>query len=449
MAKLYLIRRNLETFAGPLTLAEMKDAHKRMQFGLQDEVSGHCGPWVQLDALERLKKHYPEVARIVHEEMLAGWGVSSPAERIVNEDTRRLASQSKRGVGLALAFLLIALVAFAAAVYMAGVARFSGKVKDPAEGLKPIDAQTFLDRGDAAAFQQYMAAHGPDLVDKANRNRGPGAPDLLAPWLPYLRLYAFTTDGQVGGLDPKILRGQGVAAAPIDCSLKFWKREWRGSMKGWNDFVVQRKLVHAHWARLLAWDPWWVRRRDNKGWIGTQNFYVGCLTMADKALADLATDASLVTNAADWDRVGFNKVRQRVAWLLDVSRTGSSLQPTAPAVDNNLATWTCFEAAKDQPGLAKCRDGMTAESDLWNQYLEERYGWSLLRVAAGQHGPLADQLVQGLTTQAAKMNKLDHYTRFDYRAEAKLLKTVIKQGTPVEKAVERTQVEFPDVRLSH
>ena len=47
------------------------------------------------------------------------------------------------------------------------------------------------------------------------------------------------------------------------------------------------------------------------------------------------------------------------------------------------------------------------------------------------------------------MNHLDAFTRFDYKAEAKLLKTLTKQGTPVEKAVEKTQTEFPDVRLSH
>ena len=381
MAKLYLIRRNLESFAGPMTLAEMKDAYKQMQFGLQDEVSGHCGPWVPFDKQDRIKKYYPEIARIVNEDMLAGWGVSNHGERIVNEETKRLDVKSTRGVGLALTFLVIALIAFAAAVYMANSAKLSGKTKDPTDNLRPGDPQGFLDRGDSGGFQTYMAAHAGDIVDHATKAKNP---DQLAAWMPYLRVFAFANDGQVPGLDPRTLRGTNVIAAPGDCSMHFWKREWKSSMRSWNDEIVQRKLVHSHWARLLAWDPWWIRRRDNKGWLGNLNYYVGCLTMANKALADLSTDTSLVTSAGDWEKLGFNKVRQRRSWLLDVSGQGTSSQPSAPAVDNSVAMWTCFEAAKDLPGLSKCRDGMSTDSDPWNQYVEERYGWNLLRIAAQQ-----------------------------------------------------------------
>src|SRR4051812_38773305 len=99
MSKFYLIRRNLEAFIGPMTLAEMKEAYKRMQFGLQDEVSGHCGPWVSFDNIERVRKHYPEVARIVSEDMLAGWGVSQPeAVRLAPEETKRIDTRSQKGV---------------------------------------------------------------------------------------------------------------------------------------------------------------------------------------------------------------------------------------------------------------------------------------------------------------------------------------------------------------
>ena len=100
----------MPTFAGPMPLSEMKESYKRMQFGLQDEVTGHCGPWVPFDDLERIKKHYPDIARIVNDEMLAGWGVSDHSTRVVNEDTKRLKASSTRGVGLAIAFLVIALL---------------------------------------------------------------------------------------------------------------------------------------------------------------------------------------------------------------------------------------------------------------------------------------------------------------------------------------------------
>ncbi len=279
MAKLFLIRRNLETFTGPMTLSEMKDAYKRMQFGLQDEVAGHCGPWVSFDNLSDIKKHYPEIARIVNEDMLAGWGVSDHGTRIVNEDTKRIDTKSSKGIGLALAFLAIALAAFAAAVYMANGAKMSGKSKDEGDGLTIDQIQGYIEKGDAAGFEDFMNSHMDEMVERTSRPK-----KAEAQWLPYLRLFAFSHEGQIAGLPAKYLRGS-VAAAPVDCSLKMWRKRWRMSVKNWNEVVVQRKFVRAHWARVLAWDPTWIRRRDNKGWLGNQNYYVGCLTMVTSVVS--------------------------------------------------------------------------------------------------------------------------------------------------------------------
>ncbi len=443
MAKLYLIRRNLETFTGPLTLNEMKEAYKHMQFGLQDEVSGHCGPWISFDNLADIKKHYPEIARIVNEDMLAGWGVSDHGTRIVNEDTKRIETKSTRGIGLALTFLVIALVAFAAAIYMANGSKLSGRANS--DDVTPDQIQTYIDRNDAAGFGSFMEAHVDDLVDRTIRQKKPEAQ-----WLPYLRLFAFTRDGQVNGLPPQYLRGGSALAAPADCSLKMWRRRWRASLKDWNDFISQRKLVRADWAKILAWDPNWIRRRDNKGWLGSQNYYVGCLTMADKALGEMYADTSLVTNAADWEKIGINKIKQRLSWILEVSRDGQSGQGSAPSVDNNLSVWTCFESAKEAKDLSKCKDGQPADQDIWQAYNDERFGWNLVRIAATARGNLPANVQAQLGMLATKLGRGDHFTRFDYRAELRLLKAMTgKQGGPVEKAVEKTQSEFPDVKLTH
>lgn len=443
MAKLYLIRRNLETFTGPMTLSEMKDAYKRMQFGLQDEVSGHCGPWVSFDNLADIKKNYPEIARIVNEDMLAGWGVSDHGTRIVNEDTKRIDTKSQRGIGLALAFLAIALAAFAAAVYMANGARMAGKAKDEVEGASTDLLQGIVDKGDAQAFDDYMTAHMDELVERTSRPQKPEPQ-----WLPYLRLYAFTHDGQAGTLQAKYLRGN-VTAAPVDCSLKMWRKRWRMSLKNWNDLVVSRKFVRAHWARVLAWDPTWIRRRDNKGWLGNQNYYVGCLTMADRALAELYNDTTLVTSAADWDKIGINKVKQRLAFLLEMTRDGKSLQSTAPMVDNTLSIWTCFEAAKDLPALNRCKDSQSADQDAWASYNDERYGWNLLRLAASSKTTLPTDLTAQLGVYSGKLSRTDHFTRFDYRPELKLMKTLTKVTGPADKAVDKSLQEFPEIKPAH
>jgi len=447
MAKLYLIRRNLETFAGPMTLSEMKEAYKRMQFGLQDEVAGHCGPWVVFENLTAVKKHYPEIARIVNEDMLAGWGISDHNARLINEDTRRIEVRRVRGAGLAVTFLVIAVVAFAAAIYMANGSHLSGKAKGQQGFISPEEPQALLDRGDHAGFEAYMDEHAGEMVGRIVRAR---KPELQ--WLPYLRYYAFQHDGVVNGLPPKYLRGGVATAAPIDCSLKMWHRRWRASIKSWNDLIVQRKLPLAHWARILAWDPYWIRRRDNRGWIGTQNFYVGCLTMANHAMADLLADPSLVSTAADWDRMGATKIKQRLQWLLEMARDGRSSVPTAVTAGNNLSIWTCFEAAHDVKGLAKCRDGTAGSTalDPWQAYNDERYAFNLLRLAVTETAPLPSDLAAALAQQTQRIGKSDHFTRFDYRSELKLLHNLTQTGGgATEKAAAKATSEGGTGRTTH
>jgi|TARA_B100001971_G_C18254002_1_gene580499 hypothetical protein len=67
---LYLIRRNFESFVGPLSYKEFNEAYQRMELGLQDEVAGHCGSWVVLENFKDLKKNYPEIAEVVSPHLL-------------------------------------------------------------------------------------------------------------------------------------------------------------------------------------------------------------------------------------------------------------------------------------------------------------------------------------------------------------------------------------------
>lgn len=444
MAKLYLIRRNLESFTGPMTLNEMRDAYKRMAFGLQDEVSGHCGPWVTFDDLPSIKKYYPEVARIVNDEMLAGWGVSGAAVRIVNEDTKRINIRKQKGLGLAITFLVIALVAFIAAIYMANNAKLSGKFRESKEDITLEKLKSLTDRNDLTAFNTLVGANIEQMVDKYKRAKKPDNR-----WLPYFRLYAFSNEGAVPGLNPKILRGEVVSSAPVDCSLKAWRMYWRSSVKNWNDLIVDRKLVRAHWGRLLAWDPYWIRRRtDREGWMGLSNYYVGCLLMADKAITELLSDVTLVNNASDWERIGITKIKQRLQWLLDISRSGTSSVPTTPALDNTLSIWTCFEGAKDIRELAACRTSMSESQDQLSSYNEERFGWNLARIVFTSRGQLPPELLSTISAYSSKLSRVDVFTRLDFRTEQRVLKAISRSSLPIEKIVEKQQLDLPDVRIN-
>ena len=455
MAKLYLVRRNLEVFTGPMTLVEMHEAYKHMQFGLQDEVAGHCGPWVTFENLERIKKQYPEVARIVYEEMMAGWNVGSDSEgKLINEDTKRLAIKSVRGISLAVFFLVIAVAAFVAALYMASSGKAAVKGKEQQESaLRPRDLQDMLERRDNVGFDRYMELHGGELVAQISQRQV-----VEESWLPYLRQFAFAHDGQFAGLNPKYLRGSATAAAPVDCSLQIWRRRWRSSSKDWNDLLVGHELVRAHWARLMAWDPYWIKRREHTGWIGAQNYYTACLSMADKALTEVGAELVKITPTDEWDKLGYARLKARLAWL-QVSLKGTAVgavaaMPEAAMVlvndSSSVALWTCFEAATDLGALTGCRRGMGGEKDTtWQAYNEERYGWNLLRLAASTHGTLSADMRGLMLRLGPKINKEDHFTRFDYRPEASLFLVLMRSGIPAEKVVEKAQTEFPTIKLSH
>ena len=71
--KLYLIRVDMERFIGPLTLREVRESYRRMEFGLQDEIAASNRAWVAFDDLERVKRYYPELVGLIKREMLSGW----------------------------------------------------------------------------------------------------------------------------------------------------------------------------------------------------------------------------------------------------------------------------------------------------------------------------------------------------------------------------------------
>ena len=121
MAKLYLIRRNLESFLGPLTLEELKKSYQRMEFGLQDEVAGSYGRWIAFDDLDRIQDHYPELTPVIRETMLGGWGFSqNTATRIIDRGNSGKREKSKGGgLSFGVTLLLVLVLVGMSAYYVA------------------------------------------------------------------------------------------------------------------------------------------------------------------------------------------------------------------------------------------------------------------------------------------------------------------------------------------
>ncbi|MBM4252699.1 MAG: hypothetical protein FJ146_12060 [Deltaproteobacteria bacterium] len=443
MAKLYLIRRNLEGFSGPMTLMELKDAFKRMQFGLSDEVSGHCGPWVSMDNMEKVKKTYPEVARIVYEDLASDWGVSGHGEpQQLSENTRLIRKKSARGLGLAVTFLLLAAAAFVAAIYMANNARMSSKARElPDHAPRPEDAQSLLDSSDKDGFFKYMQTNMQFIVDKAQSGRKDGDA-----WLPYLRSYAFARDGQISGLRGNVLRG--AAVAPLNCSYKTWAEQWRSSQASWHEVLTEHQLVHAQWARVLAWDPNWIRKKEHKGWLAGENYYLGCLVMAQKALVDLSEKNASEVARAEFERNGVTSLKSRLNWLIAASQ-GLSAPESNVSPSNELALWSCFEDASDLGALGRCRANQPRQVDTLSSYSTERYIWNILRLGVAMPSQITGDVKSQLVLYADSLGTEDKFTRFDYPAEVRFLTTLSGRDSQGSRAADRGSAESPHGKVAH
>jgi hypothetical protein len=446
LARLYLIRRNIETFVGPLTIDAMRDAYKRMAFGLQDEVCGHAGEWVSFDDMAKLKSKYPDVAKIVSQDMLAGWGVSdNTGKRIFNEDTKQIfVSKRSRALKMAMAFFFAAVLAFAAALYFAGQKKLSGKLHN-SDGIPSIEeVNDFVEQNDLPQAVATIDRALPLIVESSLKSK-----TQFASWIPFLRLYAFEKDGEVMGVSPKILRGNGASSAPIDCSVSIWRKRWKSSVKQWPAFLLGKKFIRAHWARVLAWDPHWIHRRNSKGWVQPKNFYQGCIKMAKRALEDVVNGNSALpgSNVIDWERQGAGTILRRLEWLSRLSSSGQAISYSNKPQDI-ITTWSCLEGAKDFQELGRCSSG-TPSSEAAAAYFDDRVSWNVMRIATSLSGSIPEKTLGLIGTHASKLRKSDHFTRFDYKPEQKFIKLLVKQGGNADRAMEKIVRDYPEVQLAH
>ena len=90
---MYVVRRNLETFLGPMNIEELKRAQNAMEFGLHDEIAGNCGEWVRFDKPGEMGLHYPEVIDAISKEMFESWGISTHPKKLnktkINHSVRK------------------------------------------------------------------------------------------------------------------------------------------------------------------------------------------------------------------------------------------------------------------------------------------------------------------------------------------------------------------------
>ena len=207
--KLYLIRVDMERFIGPVTLKEVRDSYRRMEFGLQDEIASSNKPWVAFDDLERVNRIYPELANLIKKEMLSGWGSTEPEPRTI-PGGEALDSLPRKTFSLLLKSFLILILGF---LVFAGVYVVKEKKIQQVKMLfqDPTFAQALFYYADGynPRFESFMDRHRKDI------NRSLKKRKKFQMWIPYVRSVAFSKSGSWSGVSSKKLRGKDAQQTPI------------------------------------------------------------------------------------------------------------------------------------------------------------------------------------------------------------------------------------------
>ena len=458
MQKLYLIRRGLDTFLGPMSLQELRSSYGKMAFGFQDELSGHLGPWVPLENVEIVRRNYPEVAAIVHHDISTSWGGGDQITKIMRPP--RTESRSKtakpKTSAFAFGFFLMAAAAATAAFYLARTAKLNGKsIFDDAEPIN-VAAANALNSGEAE-FQSFMGAQLRTVVPKVLRSK-----TAMQNWLPYLRAYAFMETGEIDGLSANVLRGNinnSASSLPSECQLRYWQRRWASVGDSISVLVASAPPPKGHWTTFLQWDPYWLRRRKASGWIRPHNYYEACLAMANKAFFETFNGSNSQPQPpagmemGEWkNSIGLIEHRLLVLKTIigakgteEIDALGRQMSPSGK---DALSIASCADLAPTVEILNSCMLPVRESKAVWGSYFDVRYRINALRILMNDPSRFDDPRFQEVIFQGEAISQ-DPVTGLDYKAEwstARYLKKYSGQwdGAPVILTTQFPEINFRD-----
>jgi len=445
--RLYLVRREGREFIGPMKLPEFQERLARLEFGMQDEVSGHCGPWIEMDRKDEIIRHYPEIAKTLGEDLPLSWREATGHAKVISrKDSRRDKKdqfaehkksrtdfhryiEMKKQQSNARKIYAIAILAAAMLIGALIITR-----KDDSPNVSEVASLAL--RADPGEFLNIM---GMKVIPQASRIGK--SSKLQAVWVPYLRMYAFFTTGTIDGIPQKVLRGDAPSVAPSECSVEFWKRKWRETSSQTIAFIQGKSLQKNPWTKLLASDPDWIRRRPSKGWLKPRNYFEGCLMTAHTAIRSLAGELATTGESSDVLPAEIaDSIAKRLMGQLEAISLGRA--GAMPVRGDLLSAFSCLETQENFAALSACRAAFDSQI---KPLQEEKFALALLRLAILQ-GQMDKGLLVALQAQSPKITGEDIMNHFDMTAESKLA-TYIAQSGSVEQAMTQIEGEYPDLKF--
>ena len=447
-SRLYLVRRDSREFIGPMPVDDFKRRLSRMEFGMQDEVSGHRGPWIVLDKKDDLSHHYPEIAGLLGDSLPLSWRETTGHARVISRQDsrkdRKRKSSERSGSSDSLARYVEkqktrSRTMKISASIVVGIAVLAGLVIiGKKDDIPPVaDMSVLAQKADPSEFLNMMGIKVVPAAARMTRSQ-----KLQGQWLPLLRMYAFYTTGAIEGVPAKLLKGDLPSFAPQECSVESWKRKWRENAAQTVQFVQGKALQKNPWTKLLAQDPNWIKRRPSKGWVKPRNFYEGCVMTASLAIRSISSDTTLGAEPHDGvtpDIVA--AVSRRLQNQLDIL-SGNKISGGVDAT-SFLRTLTCFESQPSISDLGTCRVNYDPAV---KPLLDEHEALGLVRLASIGQGAVDPRWTATMLPLQQKLGPDDIMSRSDQSGEVKLVGYVMG-GMPVEQAVAKVEQEYVDLRF--
>ena len=416
--KLYLIRVDMERFIGPASLREIREAYRRMEFGLQDEIASSNKPWVAFDDLDRINRIYPELSLMIKKEMLSGWGTTETDAKIgaKSEPARSIHNRKKMSMVKLLAIVLV-LAALGGLGYLLQTYRLQDL---PLLVQEPTYTKAMLHYGDRynPKFEAFMDRNQKKVNQSIKQNR-----KMYRLWLPLIRAVAFKKDGVWPGISAKKLRDKDAQYAPMDCSMKAWAKRWQDSRGEWKSFLSGKSLPEKDWAKVLVWDETWVKHRSiNASWRFPSNYYEACMRIARRALlktttSDLQLEANIFNARLKWSISTINDEEIRDEFEMS----------------GGLWSLSCVESSIDADQLDSCAGDKKFVTP-WKELIERRIKLRKARLILANHSRLSEPYVKQLRQAVEKIAVKDPYTKFDYKEEMRFFQYVMQNSGDIDAA---------------
>ena len=433
MERLYLIRVGMDRFLGPFTLKQVQEAYHKMQFGLQDEISGSLRQWVTFDNIEGIRRHYPELVQLIHTEMMSGWGITVASTPTVPNARMRMGGtgfnrppQSKNWV-IAVVFVLI----------LAGLLAFlsyrDGEWVNPIAYLKDrsfYQAKSYLGDRYNPRFEGYMDRNRHEITQQMKKKKG------FNQWLPYVRSVTFSKEGRWDGISMKKLKGNADAFLPADCSLSAWDERWRESRPDWLGFLEGRRMPREEWSRILMMDTHWIKNRSPMaGWMEPGSYHEACLRMALKSLVKLTNE----------DSTGDGKVLlSRLRWQL------GAIAGTSPTeeyeMSGTLWAMSCLEDAHQAEDLKNCFNSVKVRGP-WQEFFEAMILVRRMSLTAAEDTQLSDLSLRELQNFINLFTPKATELFLEYEDEIKFYQEIIAQKGNVKAAKTIMLKKYPSVHF--